>query len=40
MSIDLQTVVANALTLNTDTFVHPALQGLSEAIRKHSLAKE
>ena len=31
MSMDLQTIVANVLTLNTDTFVHPALQGLSDA---------
>src|SRR5215470_2676290 len=31
MSMDLQTVVANILTLNTNTFVHPALQGLSDA---------
>jgi hypothetical protein len=31
MSIDVQTVVAHALTFNTDTFVHPALQGLSDA---------
>jgi hypothetical protein len=31
MSIDLQTVVANALTLNTNNFVNPALQGLSDA---------
>src|SRR5262249_16694129 len=31
MSMDLQTMVANVLTLNTDTFVHPALQGLSDA---------
>ena len=28
--MDLQTIVANVLTLNTDTFVHPALQGLSD----------
>lgn len=31
MSLDLQTVVANALTLNTNNFVNPALQGLSDA---------
>ena len=31
MSMDVQTVVANALTFNTNTFVHPALQGLSDA---------
>ena len=31
MSMDLQTVVANTLTFNTNTFVHPALQGLSDA---------
>ena len=29
--MDVQTVVANALTLNTDNFVKPALQGLSDA---------
>src|SRR5262245_42135917 len=29
--MDLQAVVANALTLNTNTFVKPALQGLSDA---------
>ena len=27
--MDVPTVVANALTLNTDNFVKPALQGLS-----------
>jgi uncharacterized damage-inducible protein DinB len=31
MSMDVQTVMANALTFNTNTFVHPALQGLSDA---------
>ena len=31
MSMDVQTVVANALTFNTNTFVHPALQGFSDA---------
>jgi hypothetical protein len=31
MSMDVQTVVANTLTFNTNTFVHPALQGLSDA---------
>jgi hypothetical protein len=29
--MDLQTVVANTLTINTDNFIHPALQGLSDA---------
>jgi len=29
--MDLQTVVANVLTANTNTFVKPALQGLSDA---------
>ena len=29
--MDLQTVVANALTLNTNNFVKPALEGLSDA---------
>ena len=31
MSMDVPTVVANTLTFNTNTFVHPALQGLSDA---------
>ena len=31
MNMDVQTVVANTLTLNTDNFVIPALQGLSDA---------
>jgi hypothetical protein len=31
MSMDVQTVVANVLTFNTNTFVRPALQGLSDA---------
>src|SRR5215813_10408862 len=31
MSMDLQTIVANTLTFNTNTFVSPALQGLSDA---------
>src|SRR5262249_51234499 len=31
MSMDVQTVVANTLTFNTNTFVSPALQGLSDA---------
>ena len=31
MSMDVQTVVANVLTFNTHTFVHPALRGLSDA---------
>jgi uncharacterized damage-inducible protein DinB len=31
MSMDIQTVVARALTINTNTFVHPALQGLADA---------
>src|SRR5215470_1074673 len=31
MSMDLQTVVANTLTFNTNTFVRPALLGLSDA---------
>jgi uncharacterized damage-inducible protein DinB len=30
-SMDLQTVVTNALTLNTNNFVKPALEGLSDA---------
>jgi uncharacterized damage-inducible protein DinB len=29
--MDLQTVIANALTLNTENFVKPALNGLSDA---------
>jgi hypothetical protein len=29
--MDVQTVVANVLTFNTNTFVRPALQGLSDA---------
>jgi hypothetical protein len=29
--MDVPTVVANTLTFNTNTFVHPALQGLSDA---------
>ena len=31
MSMDVPTIVAHVLTVNTDTFVHPALQGLSDA---------
>ena len=31
MSMDVQTVVANTFTINTDNFVLPALQGLSDA---------
>jgi len=31
MSMVVQTIVANVLTFNTNTFVHPALQGLSDA---------
>src|SRR5215467_1181084 len=31
MSMDVQTLVAHTLTLNTNTFVYPALQGLSDA---------
>jgi DinB superfamily len=31
MRMDVPTVVAHALTFNTNTFVHPALQGLSDA---------
>ena len=31
MSMDLQAVVASVLTINTDNFVHPALQGLTDA---------
>jgi hypothetical protein len=29
--MDVQTVVANVLTFNTNTFVRPALQGFSDA---------
>jgi hypothetical protein len=29
--MDVQTILANALTLNTDHLVNPALQGLSDA---------
>ena len=31
MSMDVPTVVAHTLTFNTNTFVYPALQGLSDA---------